>query len=140
MHTPWAGSNRYKISELMSFIAERPLPGDSPSLPFWARFNEKLRTRRQHYGFTHTYKFAAILNTGPLAKSYPRGILPRLSSKHFQSARSPHCSSRFCQSAVFHSINVRYDVSSIERIATLPCVIIIHDQRMHFLLTIGTNY
>lgn len=88
MHTPWAGSNRYKISELMSFTAERPLPVDSPSLPFWARFNEPLRRRRQYYGFTRSYRFAATLDTGPLAKSYPRGSHTRLSSKHFQSARA----------------------------------------------------
>src|SRR6056297_211586 len=52
MHKPWAESNRYKISELMSFTAQRPLPVDSPSLPFCVRFNVKLRRRRQHYGFT----------------------------------------------------------------------------------------
>ena len=52
MHTPWAGSNRYKISELMSFTAERPLPVDSPSLPFCVRFNVALRRSHQHYGFT----------------------------------------------------------------------------------------
>lgn len=91
MHTPWAGSNRYKISELMSFTAERPLPVDSPSLPFWARFNEPLRRRRQHYGFTTSYSFAATLDTGPLAKSYPCGSHTRLSSKHFQSARALLC-------------------------------------------------
>ena len=52
VNRPWAGSNRYKISELMSFTAGRPLPVDSPSLPFCVRFNESLRRRRQHYGFT----------------------------------------------------------------------------------------
>jgi hypothetical protein len=46
MHKPWAESNRYKISELMSFTAERPLPVDSPSLPFCVRFNGRLRRRR----------------------------------------------------------------------------------------------
>jgi hypothetical protein len=91
MHTPWAGSNRYKISELMSFTAERPLPVDSPSLPFWVRFNEPLQMRRQHYGFTTSYRFAATLDTGPLAKSYPRGSHTRLSSNHFQSARASLC-------------------------------------------------
>ena len=98
MHTPWAGSNSYKISELMSFIAERPPPVDSPSLPFWVRFNELLRIRRQHYGFTHSYTFAATLDTGPLAKSYPRGSLTRLSSTHFQSARASPCSHLSCHS------------------------------------------
>jgi len=52
MHTPWAESNRYKISELMSFTAGRPLPVDSPSLPFCVRFNVAFRSRRRHYGFT----------------------------------------------------------------------------------------
>ena len=52
MHKPWAESNRYKISELMSFTAERPLPVGSPSLPFCVRFNVPLQRRRQHYGFT----------------------------------------------------------------------------------------
>ena len=52
VNRPWAGSNRYKISELMSFTAGRPLPVDSPSLPFCVRFNVALRRRRQHYGFT----------------------------------------------------------------------------------------
>ena len=88
MHTPWAESNRYKISELMSFTAERPLPVGSPSLPFCVRFNASLRISRQHYGFTNSYRHAATLDTGPLAKSYPRGIYPRLSSNHFQSARA----------------------------------------------------
>ena len=92
MHTPWAGSNRYKISELMSFTAERPPPVGSPSLPFWARFNEPLRLRRQDYGFTDSYRFAATLDNGPLAKSYPCGSLTRLSSNHFQSARATDCS------------------------------------------------
>lgn len=89
MHTPWAESNRYKISELMSFTAGRPLPVDSPSLPFCVRFNEKLRSRRQHYGFTYPYSFAATLDTEPPAKSYSGGCHTRLSSNHFQSARSP---------------------------------------------------
>ena len=38
-----------------------------------------------------SYRHAATLDTGPLAKSYPRGIRPRLSSNHFQSARSRNC-------------------------------------------------
>ena len=88
MHTPWAGSNRYKISELMSFTAGRLLPVDSPSLPFCVRFNEPLRRRRQHYGFTSPYRHAATLDNGPLAKSYPCGSHTRLSSNHFQSARA----------------------------------------------------
>lgn len=84
VNKPWAGSNRYKISELMSFTAERPLPVDSPSLPFWVRF--KIRLRLMPY--THP----ATLDTGRAANAYPRGISPRLSSNHFQSARARDCS------------------------------------------------
>ena len=46
MHKPWAESNRYKISELMSFTAGRPLPVDSPSLPFCVRFKMRFRRKR----------------------------------------------------------------------------------------------
>ena len=84
VNKPWAGSNRYKISELMSFTAGRPLPVDSPSRPFWVRFKIRLRLT--------PYTHPATLDTGPLAKSYPRGSLTRLSSKHFQSARASLCS------------------------------------------------
>ena len=79
----------------MSFTAGRPLPVDSPSLPFCVRFNEKLRLRRQHYGFTYPYSFAATLDTEPRAKSYSGGSHTRLSSNHFQSARALHCSLAF---------------------------------------------
>jgi hypothetical protein len=91
MHTPWAGSNRYKISELMSFIAERLPSVDSPSLPFCIRFNVPLRRRRQHYGFTASYRLAATLDTEPLAKSDSGGNRTRLSSNHLQSARATLC-------------------------------------------------
>ena len=37
------------------------------------------------------YKLAATLDTEPLAKSYSDGISPRLSTNHFQSARSRLC-------------------------------------------------
>ena len=40
MHTPWAGSNRYKISELMPSTAEKLPSGDSLSRPLFRRFNE----------------------------------------------------------------------------------------------------
>ena len=76
----------------MSFTAERPLPVDSPALPLCVRLSVPLRMRRQHYGFTPSYRFAATLDTGPLAKSYPCGSLTRLSSNHFQSARACDCS------------------------------------------------
>jgi hypothetical protein len=88
MHTAWAGSNRYKISELMSFTAETPLPVDSPSRPSCVRFNEPLRRHRQHYGFTSTYGLAATLDTEPLAKTDSYGNLTRLPANHFQSARA----------------------------------------------------
>ena len=116
VNKPWAGSNSYKISELMSFIAERPLPVDSPSLPFWVRFNELLRIRRQHYGFTHSYTFAATLDTGPLAKSYPRGSLTRLSSTHFQSARAFFCYRAFVCVLVFgEAVRSRVDATAWQR-------------------------
>ena len=88
VNKPWAGSNSYKISELMSFIAERPLSVDSPSLPFWVRFKTRLRLT--------PYTHPATLDTGRAANAYPRGIYPRLSSNHFQSARSRHCSHARC--------------------------------------------
>jgi hypothetical protein len=75
----------------MSFTAERRPSGDSPSLPFCVRFNEPLRRRRQHYGFTSPYRHAATLDTEPLAKSYPGGNRTRLSSNHFRAARAPRC-------------------------------------------------
>jgi hypothetical protein len=82
VNKPWAGSNRYKIAELMSFTAGRPLPVDSPSLPFWVRF----RILLPQTPYTHP----ATLDTGPLAKKLPTRNLPRLSSNHFQSARASH--------------------------------------------------
>ena len=76
-----------QISKLMSFTAARLLSVDSPSLPFCGRFNEPLRRRRQHYGFTASYRLAATLDTKPLAKSDSDGNRTRLSANHFQSAR-----------------------------------------------------
>jgi len=43
MHKPWAGSNRYKISELRPFTARRPRPVGSPSLPLCVRFKIRFR-------------------------------------------------------------------------------------------------
>ncbi len=86
VNKPWAGSNSYKISELMSFIAERPLPVDSPSLPFCVRFNVTLRRRRQHYGFTlfidtlqHSIRSLRLTAT-------PAGVTPAC----HQTISSPH--------------------------------------------------
>ena len=43
MHKPWAGSNRYKISELFPFIVTGPPVIHSSSLPFCLRFKVALR-------------------------------------------------------------------------------------------------
>ncbi len=83
-------SDRYKISELMTFIAGRPLPVDSPSLPFCMRFNVSLQTRRHKWRHV-PYRDVAILDTEPVASSYSDGNPTRLSSNHFQSARALHC-------------------------------------------------
>lgn len=96
MHTPWAESNSYKISKLMSFTAKRPLSGDSPSRPFCVRFNGPLPGRRQNYFFKSTYRHAATLDTKPLAKSYSGGSHTRLSSNHLQSARASRCQALRC--------------------------------------------
>ena len=69
---------------LMPFTAERPLPGDSPSLPFCVRF--KIRLRREP-----PYTHPATLDTGRVANAYPGGISTRWSSNHFQSARATDC-------------------------------------------------
>ena len=86
------GLQQVQISELMSFSAGRRHSVDSPSLPFFVRFNEPLRKRRQHYVFTSTYRHAATLDTEPLANSDSGGNRTRLSSSHFQSALALDCS------------------------------------------------
>ncbi len=83
-------SDRYKISELMTFIAGRPLPVDSPSLPFCIRFNVSPQTRRQKWRHV-PYRDVAILDAEPVASSYSDGNPTRLSSNHFQSARAWRC-------------------------------------------------
>ena len=82
VNKPWAESNRYKISELIPFIAAGPPAIHSPSLPFCVRFKIRLQPMVP-------ITYPATLDTGPLAKSYPRGISPRLSIRPCQSARSP---------------------------------------------------
>ena len=86
MHRPWAESNRYKISELMSFTAERPLPVSSPSLPFCVRFNEPLRRRRQHYGFTLLIDSLQHSIRSLWLRATPAGITPAC----HQTISSPH--------------------------------------------------
>jgi hypothetical protein len=86
MHTPWAGSNRYKISELMSFTAGRPLPVDSPSLPFCVRFNVALRRRRQHYGFTLLIDTLQHSIRSLWLRATPAGVPPAC----LQTISSPH--------------------------------------------------
>ncbi len=88
MNTPWAESNKYRISQFMSFTAERLPSVDSPSRPFCVRFKGPLRGRHQHYGFTASYRHAATLDTEPLAKRDFGRNRTRLSSNHFQSARA----------------------------------------------------
>ncbi len=90
-------SRRYKISELMSFIAGRHSPVDSPSLPFCIRFNVSLQTRRRRKWRHVPYRDAAILDTEPVASSYSDGNPTRLSSNHFQSARASFCSRCFME-------------------------------------------
>ncbi len=75
-------SDRYKISELMSFIAGRPLPVDSPSLPFCIRFNVSLQTRRRKWRHV-PYRDAAILDTEPVASSLLRRESHPLAIKPF---------------------------------------------------------
>jgi len=81
MHTPWAGSNRYKDfgAQYRSGRESYP-PYLSSSLPFCVRFNQRLRRHRLIRWLP--------LDTGPLAKSYPGGSSARSSSNHFQSARA----------------------------------------------------
>jgi hypothetical protein len=76
MHKPWAGSESYKISGLNTVHGWTASPVHSSSLPFCVRFNAAVARR------------AATLDTGPVASSYPRGVSTRLSTNHFQSARS----------------------------------------------------
>jgi hypothetical protein len=86
MHTPWAESNRYKISELMSFTAGRPLPVDSPSLPFCVRFNVPLQRRRQHYGFTFLIDTLQHSIRSLWLRATPAGVTPAC----HQTISSPH--------------------------------------------------
>jgi len=82
VHRPWAGSNRYKISELFPFTVEGPPPIRSSSLPFCVRFKIRLQLMMPT---THP----ATLDTGRVANTYPGGISPRSLIRPCQSARTP---------------------------------------------------
>ena len=88
MHTPWAGSNSYNLSELNTIQGGVASPCLSSSLPFCVRFNVAVT------------RHAATLDTEPLAKSYPGGSRTHLFSNHFQYARARFCSSVFQSSWV----------------------------------------
>ena len=82
MNTPWAGSNRYK-----DFGAQyHSQPGGHAR----SVHPHVLSVYASNSDFdTLPYTLPATLDTGPLAKSYPGGITSRLSTSHFQFARSP---------------------------------------------------
>lgn len=71
MQKPWAVSNRKTmISELNLIQGWTASPYLSSSLPFCVRFNQRLRREM-------SYTLTATLDTGPVANSYPGGILIR---------------------------------------------------------------
>jgi len=80
MHTPWAGSDSYNLSELNTVQGSTVSRYLSSSLPFCVRFNVAVT------------RHAATLDTEPLAKSYSGGRRTHLSSNHFQYARARFCS------------------------------------------------
>ena len=108
MHTPWAGSNRYKISELMSFTAERPLPVDSPSLPFCVRFNVPLQRRRQHYGFTLLIDTLQHSILGLWLRATHAGS----ASACHQTISSPHVHLTVSSTATSHPIKLGYTTNA----------------------------
>lgn len=85
MHTPWAESKSYNLSELNTIQGGVASPCLSSSLPFCVRFNRALPLEIQ------PYSQAATLDTKPLAKSYLGGNHSHLPSNHFQYARACHC-------------------------------------------------
>ena len=82
MHTPWAESKSYNLSELNTIQGGVASPCLSSSLPFCVRFNRALPLEIQ------LYSQAATLDTKPLAKSYLGGSHSHLPSNHFQYARA----------------------------------------------------
>jgi hypothetical protein len=85
MHTPWAESKSYNLSELNTIQGGVASPCLSSSLPFCVRFNRALPLEIQ------PYSQAATLDTKPLAKSYLGGNHSHLPSNHFQYARAWLC-------------------------------------------------
>ena len=85
MHTPWAESKSYNLSELNTIQGGVASPCLSSSLPFCVRFNRALPLEIQ------LYSQAATLDTKPLAKSYLDGSHSHLPSNHFQYARAFFC-------------------------------------------------
>ena len=85
MHTPWAESVRYK-----DFGAQYRSQPDGHARSVHPRIRSVYASTND-FGYV-PYTLAATLDTGPLAKSYPGGSPTRLSSNHFQSARSSDCS------------------------------------------------
>ena len=89
MHTPWAESKSYNLSELNTIQGGVASPCLSSSLPFCVRFNRALPLEIQ------LYSQAATHDTKPLAKSYLGGNHSHLPSNHFQYARAWFCSGCF---------------------------------------------
>jgi hypothetical protein len=82
MNTPWAGSDRYK-----DFGAQYHSQPDGHARSVHPRVLS-VYASTSDFG-SSPYTLAVTLDTGPLARSYPGGIYPRLSSNHFQFARPP---------------------------------------------------
>ena len=81
-----ADSNKYRISQLMSFTAERLPSVDSTSRPFCVRFKGPLRGRRQHYGFTASYDTLQHSIRSLWLRATPAEIAPAC----HQTIASPH--------------------------------------------------
>ena len=80
MNTPWAGSDRYKD------FGARYHSGRESYPPTFHPHYLSVYASTSDFGRS-PYTLAETLDTGPLARSYPGGIFPRLSSNHFQFAR-----------------------------------------------------
>ncbi len=100
MHTPWAGSDRNKISGLNTVQGSTVSRYLLTSLPFCVRFNVPVT------------RHAATLDTGPVANSYPDGIHTHLFSNHFQYARATFFCSAFVMLSLRHVRNVAARVLS----------------------------
>jgi len=93
MHTPWAGSDRYK-----DFGAQYHSQPDGHARSVHPRVLSVYASTLDFGGVSgyhplcRPYTNAATLDTEPLARSYSGGVHTRLSSNHFQSARATDCS------------------------------------------------